>query len=137
MPTTPNLAKFFTDHASASLSGDPQSLATRYAPTFIVAGPQGSQAFANDEAFSEWLVQVRAGNLEIGMRALSPLTVDVQVLSPAHVLANVVWSAVFEKAGDTPVTFRIAYLLETTPEIKILAYVSEADEEAEKKKLGL
>jgi hypothetical protein len=135
--TAPNLASFFSTYAVASLGSDPGRLAAMYAPTFLVAGPQGSQAFANDDAFREWLGQVRAANLESGMRTLSPAAVDVQVLSPAHVLANVTWAAVFEKTGDTPVTFRIAYLLETAPEIKILAYVSEADEAEEKKKLGL
>jgi hypothetical protein len=135
--TAPNLATFFSNYATVSLGADPERLAKLYAPTFIVAGPGGSQAFANDDKFLEWLGQVRAGNLESGMRALSPAAVDVQSLSPSHVLANVTWSAVFEKTGDVPVTFRIAYLLETSPELKILAYVSEADEAEEKQRLGL
>lgn len=135
--SAPNLATFFSSYAVASLGAEPERLAQMYAPTFIVAGPHGSQAFANDEAFLEWLGQVRAANLESGMRALSPASIDTQILSPAHVLASVMWSAVFEKTGDTPVTFRITYLLETAPDLKILAYVSEADEADEKQKLGL
>jgi hypothetical protein len=135
--SAPSLAAFFSNYAAVSLGADPARLAEMYAPTFIVAGPQGSQAFANDEAFVEWLGRVRAGNLESGMRSLSPAAIDTQELSPSHVLASVTWAAVFEKTGDTPVRFRITYLVETAPAMKILAYVSEADEETEKKKLGI
>lgn len=135
--SVPNLAAFFSSYAVASLGAEPERLALMYAPTFIVAGPHGSQAFANDEKFLEWLVQVRAANLESGMRSLSAGAIDTQVLSPAHVQASVTWSAVFEKTGDTPVTFRITYLVETAPEVKILAYVSEADEAERKQQLGL
>jgi hypothetical protein len=83
-----------------------------YAPSFIVGGPGGSASFVNDERFVAWLEQVFAFNREHGMHAL-------------------------EVVCDRLVEFRISYLLEHTTETKILAYVSEADQAAEMKKLGL
>jgi hypothetical protein len=137
MPAPPNLRKFFADYARISLSDDPEPLAEFYAATFIVAGPSGSQAFPNDERFLEWLRQVRSANRDAGMQSLTPASLETRLLSPAHALATVTWSARFAKTGERPIDFCIAYLLETTPAIKILAYVSEEDEQAEKKKLGL
>jgi hypothetical protein len=137
MSNQSELTRFFETYAAFSQSDDPKQLAALYAPTFIVAGPQGSHAFANDERFLDWLRQVRAANLEHGMRALAPAAVDSRALSPAHVLATVTWSARFAKTGERPIDFRIAYLLETAPAMTILAYISEDDEEAEKKRLGI
>ena len=59
------------------------------------------------------------------MTSLRPIAVDEQTLSPAHVLAVVTWSSRFVKTGDTPIDFRIAYLVELGDTAKILAYVSE------------
>jgi hypothetical protein len=70
-----------------------------YAPSFFVAGPTGSMTFANDAQFLDWLAQVRTFNREHGMRALSPAAVPETLLSPLHVLAQVRWSARFERTG--------------------------------------
>lgn len=142
-PTTgaslPNeLMAFFQRYAHASLTSEPPAIAALYAPTFIVAGPKGSAAFANDENFLQWLGQLRVFNHEHGMQAMAPSRVQVHTLSPVHVLAQVAWSALFAKTGDRDIWFEIAYLLERAGESwKILSYVSAADQEEEMKKLGL
>jgi hypothetical protein len=102
---------FFTLYASLSMGDDARALAAVYAPSFFVAGPKGSMMFANDARFLDWLSQVRAFNRQHGMRSLSPAAVREVVLSPLHVLAQVRWSAQFEKTHDRAIEFEIAYLI--------------------------
>jgi hypothetical protein len=130
--------EFFERYASRSLGDHPEELATLYASTFIVASPQGSQAFTNDARFLEWLRQVAAFNREHGMRSLTAVALAETMLSPRHVLVIVTWGAQFEKTGKRVIEFQISYLLEKdSEEWRILAYVSEADQEDEMRKAGL
>ncbi len=133
-----DLQTFFERYAELSLHGDPKALAALYAPTFLVAGPQGSQAFTNDDRFVEWLSGVARFNEEHGMQSLAPLSIRDMHLSPMHTLAAVRWGARFEKTGDRAVEFTIAYLLEQTEGgWKVLGYISEREQEEEMKSLGL
>ncbi len=94
--------------------------------------------FANDTRFLDWLAQVRGFNRQHGMRAVSPAAVRETVLSALHVLAQVRWSARFEKTGDRAIEFDIAYLIERAGESwRVLGYVSERDQEEEMRALGL
>lgn len=132
------LEQFFAHYATRSMGDDNPALAALYAPRFFVAGPTGSMTFANDAAFVDWLAQVRAFNRQHGMRALSPAAVREMVLSPLHVLAQVRWSARFEKTGDRAIEFDIAYLVERAADSwRILGYVSSRDQEEEMRALGL
>lgn len=129
---------FFTQYASFSMGDDARSLAAVYAPSFFVAGPQGSMTFVNDVQFLDWLTHVRAFNRQHGMRALSPAAVRETVLSPLHVLAQVRWSARFEKTGPRAIEFEIAYLMELAGNSwRVLGYVSARDQEEEMRALGL
>jgi hypothetical protein len=135
---TSELTAFFRQYGEHSLHGEPAAIATSYAPTFLVGGPAGSAAFANDEKFLQWLGQLRTFNDQAGMTAMSPAGVRATALSPIHALAQVTWSARFARTGDREITFEIAYLVERAGDSwKVLGYVSEADQEAEMKKLGL
>ena len=130
--------QFFTRYAALSLGDDDGAMAALYAPTFFVAGPKGSMTFANDARFLDWLAQVRAFNRQHGMRALSPAGVRETVLSPLHALAQVCWSARFEKTGDRAVEFEIAYLIELAGESwRVLGFVSARDQEEEMRAPGL
>ena len=60
---------------SFSLGARSEDLAELYAPTFIVGGPRGSQAFKNDSQFVEWLGQVGDVNRRRGMVSLAPVTI--------------------------------------------------------------
>ena len=91
--------QFFTRYAALSMGEDERALAEVYAPSFFVAGPKGSMTFANDAAFLDYLVRVRGFNREHGMSSVSPVAVREKALSPLHVLAQVRWSARFEKTG--------------------------------------
>lgn len=72
------------------------------------------------------------------MRALSPAAVRETELNPLHVLAQVRWSARFEKTGDRAIEFGIAYLVERTADSwRILGYVSARDQQEEMRALGL
>jgi hypothetical protein len=129
---------FFTRYAALSMADDDRAMAAMYAPNFFVAGPTGSMTFANDARFLEWLAQMRAFNRQHGMRALSPAAVRETALSPLHVLAQVRWSARFEKTGDRAIEFEIAYLIELAAESwRIMGYVSARDQEEEMRSLGL
>lgn len=130
--------QFFSQYAALSMGDDDRALAAMYAPSFFVAGPQGSRTFPNDAQFIDWLAQVRTFNRQHGMRALSPAAVREMTLSPLHVLARVRWSARFEKTGDRAIEFEIAYLMERAGESwRLLGYVSESDQEEEMRALGL
>jgi hypothetical protein len=130
--------QFFTRYAALSMGDDERALAALYAPSFLVAGPTGSMTFANDPRFIDWLAHVRAFNRLHGMSALSPAAVRETVLSPLHILAQVRWSARFEKTGDRTTEFEIAYLLELAGESwRVLGYVSARDQEEEMRALGL
>ena len=130
--------QFFTQYAALAMGDDHRALAALYAPSFFVGGPSGSMTFANDGRFLDWLAQVRAFNRQHGMGALSPASVRDTVLSPLHVLAQVRWSARFEKTGDRAVEFDIAYLLERAGDSwRVLGYISARDQEGEMRALGL
>jgi hypothetical protein len=130
--------EFFERYAVVARAADPEPLASMYAPAFLVAGPQGSATFTNDARFREWLRGVAAAHEARGMRSLAVADVELRRLSPIHLLAEVTWDTRFEKTGDRPITLRIAYLLERADDgLRVLAYVSEADEAAEMKRLGL
>lgn len=132
------LRAFFERYAKASRSEDPQALAAMYAASFLVGGPQGSMTFANDASFVDWLKQVYDFNQQHGMRSLEVVSVAPVALSPLHTLAIVRWGARFEKTGDRLVEFQISYLVEGSAEgMVILSYISQADQEAEMKALGL
>jgi len=132
------LADFFADYAARSLGDQPESLAPLYADTFIVAGPEGSHAFPNDEQFIAWLRQVAEFNRDHGMRTMRPVAIREDALSPLHTLATVTWGAQFERTGDAVIEFEIAYLLERRADTwLILAYVSRADQAAAMARLGL
>jgi len=130
--------QFFTRYAALSMGEDDRAMAAVYAPSFFVAGPKGSMTFANDGRFLDWLAQVRAFNRQHGMHAVSPAAVRETMLSPLHVLAQVRWSARFEKTGARATEFEIAYLIELAGESwRVLGYVSERDQEEEMRALGL
>jgi hypothetical protein len=130
--------QFFTHYAALSMGDDDRALAAVYAPSFFVAGPTGSMPFANDAQFLDWLGHVRTFNHEHGMRSLSPAAVRETLLSPLHVLAQVRWSARFEKTGTRAIEFEIAYLMELAGESwRVLGYISARDQEEEMRALGL
>ena len=132
------LRAFFARYAELSLGTAPERLAPLYAPTFIVAGPEGSQAFANDGKFLDWLRQVRDFNQHHGMQSLAVKDIREVPLSPVHTLATVTWGARFQKTGERLVEFAIAYLVERAgDDWKILAYISERDQTEEMQRLGL
>jgi hypothetical protein len=130
--------QFFARYAALSMGDDDHALAAMYAPSFFVAGPKGSTTFANDAKFLEWLAQVRVFNQQHGMKTMAPVAVRETPLSPLHTLAQVRWSARFEKTGDRAIEFEIAYLLERAAETwRVLGYVSTRDQEEEMRSLGL
>ncbi len=133
-----SLDQFFTRYAELSTGPQPEALAGLYAPTFIVGGPGGSQAFANDRQFLDWLGRVAAFNREHGMRHLAPVSTEGLELSPIHTLATVRWGARFDKTGDRTIEFEISYLLERSAgDWRILSYISRTDQNAEMAKAGL
>jgi hypothetical protein len=133
-----SLDRFFSRYAQLSTGPRPEDLAPLYAPTFIVGGPEGSQAFANDARFIEWLQQVTTFNRKRGMQALTVVSIRDISLSPLHTLASVTWGARFEATGDRLVEFEISYLLEVSADAwRILAYISRADQQREMERAGL
>jgi hypothetical protein len=72
------------------------------------------------------------------MRAVSPAAVRETELSPVHVLAQVRWSARFEKTADRSIEFEVADLIELAAESwRALGYVPARDQEEEMRAVGL
>jgi hypothetical protein len=137
-PAGMSLDRFFSRYAELSMGPQPEALASLYAPTFIVGGPEGSQAFTNDARFVEWLRQVADFNRQHGMLALMAVSIREVTVSPLHTLAAVIWGTRFEKTGSRVIQFEISYLLERTgDEWRILLYISRSDQNAEMAKEGL
>jgi hypothetical protein len=133
-----SLLDFFHRYAELSMGPRPEDLAPLYAPTFIVGGPQGSQAFTNDARFLDWLRQVGDFNRQHGMRGMTVVSLQDTALSPIHAIATVRWGASFDKTGDRVIEFDISYLIEKAGDSwKILSYLSKRDQEEEMKKEGL
>jgi len=129
--------QFFDHYAALSMGDDDEALAAVYAPSFFVGVPTGSMTFANDGRFLEWLAKGRAFNRQHGMQAISPAAVRETELSPRHVLAQVRWSARFEKTGARAIEFEIAYLLERAEESwRVPGYISARDQQEEMQALG-
>jgi hypothetical protein len=133
------LELFFRDYAVASVESPVEQIPPFYADNFIASGPRGSAVFKNDERFLEWLGQVHQFNQRIGMVSMEVVSVEERVsLSSRHILVSVEWGARFTKTGDRLITFRIAYLMEKAEDKwRILAYVSEKDQEDEMQESGL
>ena len=133
-----SLREFFDHYARLSLGPQPEELSSLYAATFIVGGPAGSQAFANDSRFIDWLKQVGEFNRQHGMRSIAAIEIQERTLSPVHALATVTWGAQFSKTGERIIEFEISYLLEQAgDQWKILSYISRSDQQEEMTKEGL
>ncbi|HEX3245604.1 MAG TPA: hypothetical protein VHX16_09365 [Chloroflexota bacterium] len=130
---------FFRDYGAAALEPAPERIAALYAESFIVAGPRGSAVYTNDGQFLDWLRQVHEFNESSGMTAMMVVSIkDSTSLSGLHQLVRVEWGTRFKKTGERLITFQISYLLERlSGGWKILAYVSEKDQEEEMRALGV
>lgn len=132
------LVDFFEQYAATSMGAKPQDLAAFYDTSFLAAGPQGSAAFQNDEAFRGWLQQARDFNETSGMTGLEVVAVRETPVSREYVLASVRWGARFRKTGDELIEFGISYLLRLEGDsFKVAAYVSHEDQEAAMRERGL
>jgi len=132
------LRRFFDRYAEFAQRPAHQELAAMYAQTFVIAGPEGSRAFANDAAFLDWLTQVYDFNQTHGMRSLVVVSIYELVLSPRHSLATVKWGTQFTKTGDRLIEFEISYLVESGGGgWTILSYISRSDQDGEMKRLGV
>jgi actin-related protein len=130
---------FFRGYGAAALGTAPERIASFYAESFIAGGPRGSAVFRNDEQFIDWLKQLHQLNKSSGMTAMTVVSItDSKSLSSRHQLVSVEWGARFEKTGERLITFEISYLLERSgDDWKIIAYISEKDQEEEMQALGL
>lgn len=71
MSELPDLRTWFKEYAEISQGPQPEALAQRYAESFLVAAPNASAAFQNDERFQEWL---RRSGTSTGSQACDPWT---------------------------------------------------------------
>lgn len=133
------LERFFREYAAASVNSPAARVPGFYAESFIAAGPKGSAIFRNDESFVQWLGEMHEFNRRTGMVSMEAVSVEAPVLlSSRHLLVRVEWGARFTKTGDRLIAFGIAYLLENLDgKLRILAFVSEKDQEEEMREARL
>lgn len=132
-----NWQTFFERYAGHSIKAEAPELAAMYGDGFVAAGPRGSYAAKNDEAFLCWLHEVFRLNEAAGMQSLRPVHCAPVEASPHYQLVKVRWAARFAAlAGE--VEFDISYLVfvaESEP--KIVGYVSHEDQEERMRQEGL
>ena len=132
------LRELFERYSRAALGADPTAVAAFYDASFLAAGPKGSAAFRNDDAFLAWLREVHAFNVRSGMGSMNVAAIDELPIGGGFTLATVEWEAVFERTGATPIPFRISYVLRQMPDgMKIAAYISHVDQEETMRANGL
>jgi hypothetical protein len=113
------------EYAATSLGPAPEQLAALYGDGFLVAGPEGSAVFKNDEQFLAWLRQLREFNQTAGMMSLGVVSVDERRLSDRFTIATVEWGATFQKTGDDLITFTITYIVQEHGDaFKVLGYIA-------------
>lgn len=128
----------FKRYALVSLGPDPEQLAEFYDTSFLAAGPKGSAAFTNDEAFRRWLREVHDFNVSSGMTSMAVGATSAITVGGGFTLATVEWVATFQRTGDTPIRFNISYLLrESESGPRIAAYISHEDQEEAMRASGL
>ncbi|WP_157977259.1 hypothetical protein [Taibaiella helva] len=89
------LKEFFESYGVISCSGDLKPLAGFYADSFMVAGPEGSAAFRNDESFVQWLEQLRQANERSGLKSMRIVAFNEFPISRQYKGAAVTWGAQF------------------------------------------
>ena len=132
------LYDFFRRYAVVSLGPEPEKLAGSYDASFLAAGPKGGAAFRNDESFLAWLREVHTFNVRSGMTSMKVGSVAETPISAEYSLVTVEWAATFQQTGESPVRFRISYLLrESGDSWKVAAYISHDDQEDAMRRHGL
>jgi len=132
------LYDFFRRYAVVSLGPEPEKLAGSYDTSFLAAGPKGGAAFRNDESFLAWLRELHTFNVRSGMTSMTVGTVAETPITAEYCLVTVEWAATFQQTGESPVRFRISYLLrESGDSWKVAAYISHDDQEDAMRRHGL
>ena len=138
LPPPSHLHQFFQDYAATSLSAEPEKLAALYGDGFLVAGPQGTAVFKNDEQFLAWLRQVHEFNQTTGMEGMAFVSLEEHRLTDLFTIATVEWGAMFRKTGDELITFKITYILQQQRNtFKVLGYISHVDQMEAMREKGL
>jgi hypothetical protein len=133
-----HLHKFFTEYAAISLGSEPERLAELYGDGFLVAGPQASAVFKNDEQFLSWLRQVHEFNKAAGMVSLAVVSISELRLSAQFTIATIQWGATFQETGDDLITFKITYIVQEQGDaLKVLGYISHEDQLEAMRERGL
>jgi hypothetical protein len=132
------LHEFFERYALVSISGNSGALTEFYGKYFVVTGPAGSMAFANDQKFIIWLDEVHDFNKRSGLISLKVRQIKGNTLGKHAIHASVTWGAVFSMHNNEIIDFDIHYILEDFGQgLKIILYISDEDQETLMKKHGL
>lgn len=128
---------WFEGYAADAERDDPAPLAARYGEVFPAAGPGGHASFPNDAAFLDRLRRVREGNRAAGLTSMTVAATREIPLGPAFTLVTVTWESTWRATGARRITFEISYLLDTTGEPRVLAYVSHEDHQGVMRREGI
>lgn len=131
--------EFFERYARASFGGEPERLADFYDDSFLAAGPAGGAAFNNDDSFLAWLRDVRVFNQKSGMTSLAVESIEEEAqIGHAYQLVTVTWVSTFERTGETPIRFRISYIIRMGADgRRVAAYISHEDQLEAMRQKGL
>jgi hypothetical protein len=135
---TTEIREFFARYANASLNGDAATIAALYGENFIMIGPNGSQAFANDQKFLDWLGGVQDFNKQSGMEKIWVRNIDSRGIGNHITQASVTWGSQFASTGNRIIEFDLHYLLEKFEAgLKIIMYISDEDQQQLMKDNGI
>lgn len=135
-----SLQRFFESYAEASLTGDVETIASSYAPSYIESSPDSFAAWKVDGAYRQALKERhRIMDEQLGLSGLRPEVISIEEVAPRHFLVPVRWAMTFlkAKAGKVTSTFMVSYILKLGSKPEILAYLSHESEEAVMRRDGV
>ncbi len=129
--------RLFVEYEKAFNALDVEKQVPFFAEHFISAGPRGSIAQGRDE-FAKMATKAAEFYRRIGQTSAKILSMDEIPISNEYSMVKVRWGVTFRKMGNRLIEFDVTYFIQkTSPEPKIIMFISHQDEEKAMKELGL
>lgn len=126
-PSTP-VVRFFQTYQLHNSSGDIPAIVSRFADTFLVAGPQGAQCVRAAD-FALALPKRKQLFDSLGCQSTALVLLEETPLDARYVLARTQWQMTFDREGNTQsIVVDSTFLLDTgNANVKILLYLPHQD----------
>src|SRR6185369_2766949 len=131
------LDTLFKEYETAFDKLDLKKISGYCADSFISAGPKGSITQSRKD-FEKKAEQTNKFYKSVGRTSARIISKRIMPICNDYSMVVVRWGITFDKTGNKLIEFDKSYIIEETgSEPKIILLISDVDEEAEMKKLGL